>query len=136
MDTKSNITAQITNRAEIKLSDNSVTCSGNYHMIEKVNHYKAVYGNDPKQWPIQPVRDSVDILINEFVLKAQGQYHISYPHEEMCHCRTVPTEMVIQSIKQDCSSVKEISRATKAGTGCGTCVPNLKILLAEILNQK
>ncbi|MBC7458440.1 MAG: (2Fe-2S)-binding protein [Bdellovibrionaceae bacterium] len=53
----------------------------------------------------------------------------------MCHCRTVPTETVIQSIKQNCRTVKEISRATKAGTGCGTCIPQLRILLSEILRK-
>ena len=129
------ITAHITNRAEIKSVAGEVTCSGSYVLIEKVNQYKSEFGTDPARWPTQAVNDSNDILINEFILKLTDQYAISYSQTEMCHCRTVPTETIIQSIKQDCRTVKEISRATKAGTGCGTCVPQIKILLSEILRQ-
>lgn len=132
METKS-ITAHIIHRAEIKSNEGEVSCSGSFSLIEKVNKYKNEFGNDPAKWPIKPVQDSSDILINELILKSTHQYAISYNQEEMCHCRTVPTETVIQSIKQDCRTVKEISRATKAGTGCGTCVPQLRILLSEIL---
>jgi bacterioferritin-associated ferredoxin len=132
METKS-ITAHITNRAEIKSNEHEVSCSGSYALIKKVNQYKNEFGNDPATWPIKAVQDSSDILINELILKSTHQYAISYNQEEICHCRTVPTETVIQSIKQDCHSVKEISRATKAGTGCGTCIPQLRILLSEIL---
>lgn len=111
-----------------------VTCTGSYQVIERVQSYKVQYGSDPANWPLVEAKDSYDILINEFILKCKNQFSISYKHEEMCHCRTVPTEVVIQSIKQDCRTVKEISRHTKAGTGCGTCVPHLKVLLQEILN--
>lgn len=134
METKS-ITAHIIHRAEIKSTEGEVSCSGSFALIEKVNKYKNEFGNDPAKWPIQPVQDSSDILINELILKSTHQYSISYNQEEMCHCRTVPTETVIQSIKQDCRTVKEISRATKAGTGCGTCVPQLRLLLSEILRK-
>jgi bacterioferritin-associated ferredoxin len=134
MDTKS-ITAHITHRAEIKSEEQVVSCSGSFALIEKVNKYKKEFGQDPKKWPVQPVQDRNDILINEFILKSQNQYVISYAQDEICHCRTVPTETVIQSIKQDCHTVKEISRSTRAGTGCGTCVPQLKILLSEILRK-
>lgn len=131
MDVKSNIT----HKAEVKLVDNEVSCTGSYQVVERLQKYKNEYGADPKQWPVKPVQDDYDIMINEFILKCQDQYRISYSHAEMCHCRTVPTETVIQSIKQNCHTVKEISRNTKAGTGCGTCVPNIKVLLSEILNK-
>lgn len=134
METKS-ITASITNRAEIKVTKQAISCSGSFALIEKVNKYKNEFGSDPAKWPLKAVHDSSDILINELILKLTGQHKISYAQEEICHCRTVPTETVIQSIKQDCHTVKEISRATKAGTGCGTCVPQLKILLSEILRK-
>lgn len=131
MDLKSNIT----HKAEIKESDNQVICEGSYRLIEKVQKYKAQYGTDPRLWPVMDVQDSYDILLNEFILKCQNKYNLTYQHDEICHCRTVSRETVIQSIKQDCRTLKEISRNTKAGTGCGTCVPNLKVLLAEILGK-
>lgn len=135
MDVKSNIT----NRAELHLNESELKCSGGFLLIEKINTYKAEFGADPKLWPLKTASensdliDNYDVLINEFILKTQGQFAITYKHDEICHCRTVPTETVMQSIKQGCRSLKDISRATKAGTGCGTCVPNLRILLAEIL---
>lgn len=129
MDVKSNIT----HRATLHFKDNEITCEGSFQVVERLQKYKNEFGADPKNWPLQPVQDNYDIMINEFILKCQNQYQISYQHEEMCHCRSVPTETVIQSIKQNCRTVKEISRHTKAGTGCGTCVPNLKLLLSEIL---
>lgn len=134
MESKS-ITAHITNRAEIKSGAGEVTCSGSYALIEKVNQYRSEFGTDPTLWPIKAVNDSSDILINEIILKSTNQYAISYSQDELCHCRSVATETVIQTIKQDCHTVKEISRATKAGTGCGTCVPQLRILLSEILRS-
>ena len=134
MDTKS-ITAHITDRAEIKSDEQVVSCWGSFELIEKVNQCKKEFGQDPTTWPLQTVYDRNDILINEFILKSQNQYILSYTQDELCHCRTVALETVIQSIKQDCHTVKEISRATRAGTGCGTCVPQLKILLSEILRK-
>lgn len=129
------ITAHITNRAEIKWEEQDISVYGPWSLIEKINVYKKEFGSDPKVWPIKPIENNNDILINEFILKIKNDYKISHTQVEICHCRTVPTETVIQCVKQDCHTVKEISRATKAGTGCGTCVPQLKILLSEILGK-
>jgi bacterioferritin-associated ferredoxin len=135
MDIKSNIT----HRAELRLNDDQMTCSGSFALIEKINKYKQEFGHDPKLWPVRDASknpsdvDNYDILINEFILKSQGKFNISYKHEEICHCRTVPTETVMQSIKQGCRSLKDIARATKAGTGCGTCANHLLTLLEELL---
>lgn len=131
MDVKSNIT----HKAEIKKTDEEISCSGSYQVVVRLNSLKNEFGSHPEAWPLVPVKGNYDILINEFILKCQNRYQISYQHEELCHCRTVSTETVIQSIKQNCLTVREISRNTKAGTGCGTCVPNIKILLEEILKS-
>ena len=124
----------ITNRAEIKFEDHQVICNDSFKLIEKITELKKQHGIDPKNWPLDKIKknDSEEILIHEFVSLLQNKYKLSYQHEEICHCRSVPTETVIQGIKQGARSLKEISRATKAGTGCGTCVGHLKILLDEI----
>jgi bacterioferritin-associated ferredoxin len=135
MDIKSNIT----NRAELSLSDAKLKANGSAILVDKINAYKSQFGHNPKLWPlVKCLPNSIeinnyDVLINEFILKCRGDYKISYSHQEICHCRTVPTEAIIQSLKQGCRNLKDIHRATKAGTGCGTCVPSLEILIQEIL---
>lgn len=44
-----------------------------------------------------------------------------YSDAELCHCRLVPTQKVVEAIHYGADTVQDIARMTSAGTGCGTC---------------
>ncbi|PSU33240.1 nitrate reductase [Photobacterium lutimaris] len=51
----------------------------------------------------------------------------------VCACKQVGVKTIEQAIRaKSCCSVKEISDATQAGTGCGSCLPELTLMLEEI----
>jgi ferredoxin-nitrate reductase len=51
----------------------------------------------------------------------------------VCSCHNVGAENLRQAIAQGCASVKALGTATGAGTGCGSCRPEVQRLLEEVL---
>ena len=76
------------------------------------------------------------ILLRELLLRAQGKWAFPYKDEELCHCRSVPTKKVDDAIIGGLRSVDAISRATSAGTSCGTCRPDIEKILNYRLTGK
>lgn len=119
-------------QSELSLNKGRVRIVGSLQLIQKMNQLQKEYGKDPQTWPVlTDQRTSDDLLVNEFILKVKNQFTLSYPHEELCHCRMVPGEKVYQAIKQGCTTVDEVARATMAGTGCGSCRPDTQKLLDQ-----
>lgn len=44
-----------------------------------------------------------------------------YTDFELCHCRVIPTQKVIQAIWYGAQTTEDIARVSSAGTACGTC---------------
>ncbi|MNE15278.1 Nitrite reductase [NAD(P)H] [compost metagenome] len=53
----------------------------------------------------------------------------------VCSCNSVGAGNIQQQIRQGCLSLKEICSATGAGTGCGSCKPEVQRLLEIELKQ-
>lgn len=119
-------------QAQIKFENNNLSFYGSFYLFERLHGLKQAYGPDPIKWSEVSVVRNEDILINEFIAKLQGRYQLAYGHEELCHCRLISTETVVQAIKQGCRNVDEVARATRAGTGCGTCRPNTQKILDQL----
>jgi assimilatory nitrate reductase catalytic subunit len=50
----------------------------------------------------------------------------------VCACFGVGQNRLLRAIRQDgCASVEQLGARLKAGTGCGSCLPELKALLAD-----
>ncbi len=108
-------------RSLIRFENNQLKAIGSEFLLFRLQELVKSYGYDFQTWPIlKPIKNDDEILINEFVEKAQNKVFI-YPHDELCHCRMIQTSVVRNAIKQGCRSVGEISRTTLAGTGCGAC---------------
>jgi bacterioferritin-associated ferredoxin len=118
-------------KAKIEFRNNTVSVRGSQSLLQKISDLRASHGADPRKWPQQKVESGEDILINEFIQKMNGTFKFCYNHEELCHCRNVPTEKVFSAIKGNCFRVEDVSRTTLAGTGCGSCRKDISDLIEQ-----
>lgn len=51
----------------------------------------------------------------------------------VCSCNNVGTGNIQNKINEGCTNLKELCSATGAGTGCGSCRPEVKLILEESL---
>lgn len=100
-----------------------------YQLSKKIEEYSLQHGADPKLWPLPTSNDHADVLLRLFVRKINQSYQNPYPHEEVCHCRSVSAVTVEKAIINGAHSVETLALWTSAGTACGTCrVDSQKIL--------
>jgi ferredoxin-nitrate reductase len=53
----------------------------------------------------------------------------------VCSCNNVGSQNILNKIADGCDNLKDLCAATGAGTGCGSCRPEVKRLLEESLNN-
>lgn len=53
----------------------------------------------------------------------------------VCSCNNVGSQNIINKITEGCDNIKDLCTATGAGTGCGSCRPEVKRLLEEELKK-
>jgi ferredoxin-nitrate reductase len=53
----------------------------------------------------------------------------------VCSCNNVGTDNILNKIASGCNNLKDLCNATGAGTGCGSCRPEVKRLLEESLKD-
>jgi len=51
----------------------------------------------------------------------------------ICSCFAVGERKIADAVRQGCSSVQQLGAQLKRGTNCGSCIPELKKILAEQL---
>ena len=73
--------------------------------------------------------DHVSVLIRELIHRLQGEWQPPYNEKELCHCRQVSLYAVDAAVISGAKAVQAVSRKTSAGTGCGTCRPDIKKIL-------
>lgn len=54
------------------------------------------------------------------------------PGRIVCSCFSVGERAISEAIASGCSTAGELGKALKCGTNCGSCIPELKALLAEV----
>lgn len=106
----------------------SLRVTGCRELHEKVQMLKNKFGIDLSQWQVAEPKDHSDFLIRKLLFQIRKQSS-PYLHEELCHCRMVPTKRVEDAIFNGAASVEELRRITTASTSCGTCHPDLESLL-------
>jgi nitrite reductase (NADH) large subunit len=84
-----------------------------------------------------PITGSPEDLILPARAGAAGSGPAALPDDAtVCNCENVPAGVIRHAIcGQGCQSVAAIKGCTKAGTGCGSCVPMLKSLLDHELKK-
>ncbi len=127
------IKVEIPNRILLQWDGETFKCSGPVDLVEKVEALRKHHGSDPKDWPTPELNGEgqcSDVVLLKFIQKVKRLWTLPYKHEELCHCRLVPTEKVTCAIEQGAKTVSDIARVTMAGTGCGTCRSDSEELLA------
>lgn len=125
--------SEIPNRMLLQWDGENFSCSGPVELLEKVESLRQQFGNDPKDWPSTDLTinaDTSEVFLFKFIQKVKRLWTLPYKHEELCHCRLVPTEKVTNAIEQGANTVADIARVTLAGTGCGTCRADSEELIA------
>jgi assimilatory nitrate reductase catalytic subunit len=49
----------------------------------------------------------------------------------VCSCMSIGERAIGEAIASGCRTVGELGKVLKCGTNCGSCIPELKALLAE-----
>ena len=70
-----------------------------------------------------------EILLREALLRARGEWHFPVEGEKLCHCRGVKTSIVDLAVIMGSHQTLDVSRQTSAGTGCGTCQPQIQEII-------
>jgi len=119
-------------QSQIICEDGRFEVVGSRQLLNMMADLKRLHGAQPEKWPLLLSPQSPEeILINEFIRKSKGETFI-YNHDELCHCRMVPTEKVKNAVKLGCHSVAEVSRTTLAGTGCGSCRKDIEDVIKAL----
>jgi bacterioferritin-associated ferredoxin len=106
-----------------------VKALGCTELLSLVRQFQVQFGKDPKTWPLPQGHSHSELLLKEVLMKAKGQWDYPYKHEELCHCRSVPTERVDQAIIAGAHQSEVVSRQTSASTACGTCRPEVQKII-------
>ncbi len=76
-----------------------------------------------------------DIILGSRAGETSGDSVSALPDDAIiCSCETVTKENICKAVSlYNCESVDEIKKCTKAGTGCGGCVPMVKDLMLHTM---
>ena len=113
-----------------------VVMLGCSEMIEMMQKMKTNFGHDLKKWPIPVANDHGSMLLREMILKLRGEWTFPYAHAELCHCRSVPAQVVDQVVIAGAHSTEKVTRLTSASSACGTCRPDVQKIIDYRLDKK
>jgi NifU-like protein len=68
------------------------------------------------------------------IARYKGEEFVAEPHEKIvCHCFNVSEEKIRRVIVENhLTTVEEITNFTKAGGGCGGCIPEIEAILKDV----
>lgn len=85
--------------------------------------------------PMVKNKKALDVPPSEFIIGASkdGEENADdlTDDTQICSCHNVTKGNVVQSVKEGCKALGEVKSCTKAGTGCGGCMP----LVTSIFNK-
>lgn len=105
-------------------------------LLSLVRKFQIQHGANALNWPLPIGGSHSELLLKEVILKAKGEWVYPYEHQELCHCRSVPTDVVDQAIVAGAHQCEVVSRQTSASTACGTCRPEVQKIIDFRLGLK
>jgi assimilatory nitrate reductase catalytic subunit len=73
---------------------------------------------------------------DEWLLMAGRDLEASSKGELICSCHETGKDEIMAAIQQGCADVQSLGRQLRCGTGCGSCIPELKALLRSSTELK
>jgi nitrite reductase (NADH) large subunit len=98
----------------------------NYNMLLQTVNNKLVLPADPE-----------DIILGTRGGGEGGAGVMSLPDDALiCSCEAISKGDICSSVKDGCTTLDGIKKCTKAGTGCGGCVPMVKDLITGTMKEQ
>lgn len=130
-----NIVVNSKYRAYLKYDGANIKATGSLGLLNLLKKTIEEQGSQPEKWQAyKEIKSDDEAFLNYFIQKIQSS-EISTEHDEICHCRMVGRDKIEQSIFQGCRTREEISRTTLAGSGCGSCRPDVDKILELTLKK-
>jgi nitrite reductase (NADH) large subunit len=117
----------------------NITPDGKYLLggilIGDASSYNLLLQNVSNKMLLPP--DPEDLIMGVRSGEAGGDGIMSLPDEALvCSCESVPKEVICKAVTDKfIHTVEEMKKCTKAGTGCGGCIPLVKDLIAGTLKE-
>lgn len=121
-----NLVLEVEKGVILKSQLNGVGCPAFLRLLGKWRPYLV---GPLKNVPLPMGVGHEEILLREALMKANQNWNYPYLDEELCHCRAIPTQKVDQAIVGGCHTVPSVSKATSAGTSCGTCKSDIESVI-------
>jgi ferredoxin-nitrate reductase len=77
------------------------------------------------------IKDKVELSDKRVTLLLSGKAKIPVIGKIVCSCNSVGDGNLINEIKKGCSDLSELCKLTGAGTGCGSCRPEVQMILEK-----
>lgn len=102
--------------------------ASSYNMLLQTVKNRTILPPDPEDLLIEPKERG----------ESTGSGVMSLPDEALiCSCESVSKAFICSSVtEQNCHTFDAVKQCTKAGTGCGGCVPMVKDLINETLKSQ
>jgi nitrite reductase (NADH) large subunit len=98
----------------------------NYNMLLQTVNNKLVLPADPE-----------DIILGNRSGNNEGAGVMSLPDDALiCSCEAVSKGAICASVTDGCTTFDGVKKCTKAGSGCGGCVPMVKDLITGTMKQQ
>jgi bacterioferritin-associated ferredoxin len=73
-------------------------------------------------------------FLKKVVESLKGNWHPPLEGKELCHCRMVEASEVEEAILAGDGNETKVGKRTMAGTGCGTCRPDIQSMIRYVLD--
>src|SRR5690606_9262403 len=83
-----------------------------------------------EDWLVQQLRTPAQVDALQLMAGQPGGARDTSP--VVCSCHQVREAALEIAIRQGCHDVAALGQCTRAGTGCGSCLPEIKSLLARL----
>ncbi len=88
----------------------------------------------PREWLIWLFAEMLTPVTRRSILAGRpADGRVADPH--VCVCHGIGEVAILRSAAEGCGTVEAVGRATRAGTNCGSCRPEIRALLTRVLEQ-
>lgn len=81
------------------------------------------------------ISDKIELSEKRMLLLRSGKKGEPVLGRLVCSCNNVGSENILKRIGEGCTELKELCNLTGAGTGCGSCRPEIKQILYESIKN-